>query len=139
MQEFSLEQVREAVRRVLEEEPRVAAAYAYGSRVRGRPLPFSDVDLALVTREGGAPDDPLFAERLSARIATRLGTGVEVDAHLAEGLPLPVRGRVVTEGVLLYERDPVRRVRFETSTRRLYFDFLPYLRRDAREGLLAGG
>jgi hypothetical protein len=46
---------------------------------------------------------------------------------------------VVTEGILLYEADPSARVEFETSTRRRYFDFLPFLERDAREGLLAGG
>jgi len=139
MDELSLDRVREVVCRVLEPEARVVAAYAYGSRVDGRPLPLSDLDLALVLSGEPPQEDPLFAERLAARIATTLGTGIEVDAHLAECLPLGVRGRVVTSGVLLYERDPVRRVEFETSTRRLYFDFLPILERDAREGLAAGG
>ena len=30
----------------------------------------------------------------------RLGAGLEIDAHLARHLPLPVRGRVVTEAAL---------------------------------------
>lgn len=135
----SLDRLRKAVARVLQREPDVAAAYAYGSRVSGRPLPFSDLDLALVLVEERDPDDPLFAERIAARIATELRTAIEIDAHLARDLPLPVRGRVVTDGALVYERDPASRVAFETSTRRHYFDFLPYLRRDAREGLAAGG
>lgn len=135
----ALDRLREVVARVLEREPSVAAAYAYGSRIAGRPLPLSDLDLALVLADDEPPDDPLFAERVAARIATELGTAVEIDAHLARHLPLAVRGRVVTTGVLLYERDPVRRVAFETSTRSRYFDFLPYLERDAREGLGARG
>lgn len=139
METPSLDRLREVARRVLGGEPAVAAAYAYGSRVRGRPLPFSDLDLALVLAGDEPPEDPLFAERVAARIGTSLGTAIEIDAHLARDLPLAVRGRVVTEGVLLYERDPARRVAFETSTRRHYFDFLPLIRREAREGLGAGG
>lgn len=139
MLEVSLDDVRTAVARVLDGEPAVIAAYAYGSRVKGRPHPFSDLDLALVLSGDDPPDDPLFAERLAARITVELGTGIEIDTHVAGDLPLAVRGRVVTEGRLVYERDPVRRVEFETSTRRLYFDFLPYLERDARDGILGGG
>lgn len=75
----------------------------------------------------------------AARLTLELDSSVELDVHIASSLPLPVRGRVVTEGVLLYEADPSARVEFETATRRLYFDFLPFLDRDAREGLLAGG
>lgn len=106
--------------------------------MHGRPGPLSDLDLALVLATDDAPEDPLLAERLAARIATELGTGMEIDVTLARDLPLGVRGRVVA-GQLVYERDPRRRVEFETSTRRRYFDFLPYLERDAREGLRAGG
>lgn len=143
MDEPTLDRLREAARRVLDRFPAVAAAYAHGSRVDGRPLPRSDLDLVLVLEGLAAPRDPLLAERISALLASELGSelpsGVEVDAHLAERLPLPVLGRVVTRGVLIYERSPVRRVEFETSTRRLYFDFLPLLERDAREGLRSGG
>ncbi len=117
----------------------IAAAYAYGSRTSGRVLPLSDLDLAFVLVPDASRDDPLLAERLAARIASALGTSVEVDAHVAEDLPLPVQGRIVTTGVLLFERDPARRVEFETSTRRLYFDFLPLLERDARAGLRSRG
>ncbi len=95
--------------------------------------------MAVVLRDSKARDDPLLAERLSVRIAHELDAGIEVDAHLADDLPLPVRGRMLTSGVLLYEADPSRRVEFETATRRLYFDFLPLIERDAREGILSDG
>lgn len=73
------------------------------------------------------------------RRAVRRAVAVEIDTHIVEALPLAVLGRVVTAGVLLFERDARRRVEFETSTRRLYFDFLPFLERDAREALRSGG
>lgn len=139
METISIEELRSTVGAVLEPVDEVAAAYAYGSRVRGRPLPLSDLDIGFVLEADARREDPLLAERLAARIATALGTGIEIDAHIADDLPLSVRGRMVTEGLLIYERDASRRVEFETDTRRLYFDFLPLLERDAREGLRARG
>lgn len=139
MEDLPLDRLRPVLARILGEVPAVAAAYGYGSRVLGRAHPLSDLDLALVLRRDARTDDPLLAERISARISTTLRTDVEVDVHFARDLPLPVRGRVVTSGVLLYEADPSSRVEFETATRRLYFDFLPLLERDAREALTSGG
>lgn len=137
--QVALERIRAAVERVVGELEEVAAVYLYGSQVTAGASPLSDIDLALVLFDDRQPADPLFAERVAARIATELGTEVEIDAHIAGGLPLAVQGRIVTTGVLLFERDAKRRVEFETSTRRLYFDFLPLLERDAREALRSDG
>ena len=139
MNDVSLDRVRVVMSQVLSDVPEVAAAYAYGSRFAGRPMPGSDLDIALVLAAGVRGDDPLLAERVAGRVASELQASVEIDAHIADDLPLPVQGRVVTQGVLVFERDPVRRVDFETSTRRLYFDFLPFLERDAKIGLAARG
>ena len=139
MNDVSLDRVRVVMSQVLSDVPEVAAAYAYGSRVAGRPMPGSDLDIALVLAAGVRGGDPLLAERVAGRVASELQASVEIDAHIADDLPLPVQGRVVTQGVLVFERDPVRRVDFETSTRRLYFDFLPFLERDAKIGLAARG
>lgn len=135
----SLQRIRGAVGRAVAGIPEIAAVYLYGSQTTGDALPISDIDLAIVLSADAAPDDPLFAERLAVRVAEELQTSLEIDAHLVDTLPLAVLGRVLTTGVLLFERDPSRRVEFETSTRRLYFDFLPFLERDAREGLRSGG
>lgn len=129
MDDRTLQRLRRALERVLRDMPGIAVAYAFGSRISGGSLPLSDLDLALVLRDDERRDDPLLAERISVRIASELrraiegDEAVEIDAHLAEELPLPVRGRVVTGGMLLYEADPFR----------------PLLERDAREGLLSGG
>jgi predicted nucleotidyltransferase len=128
------DEVRGALAAVAEGLPELAAAYLYGSAVTGDAATAGDLDIALVVAPGAEPG-PLFAETVSVRLAEALGFAGEVDAHRADHLPLPVRGRVVTEGVLVYEREPEPRVGFETSTRRLYFDFLPFLERDAREAL----
>jgi len=138
MDEIALDRLRAVLANVLQDAPAVAAVYAYGSRISGRPLPSSDLDLAFVLAPG-TPRTPLLAEELAARIASALRTSVEVDGHVATDLPLPVRGRVVTQGKLVFEHDPVVRTEFETTTRREYFDFLPFLERDAQAVLRAGG
>lgn len=136
--EISVDRICAAVAEVAEELPGVAAVYLYGSRLRGTALPISDIDLAVLLVDGERQGDPLFAESFAARVSVALRSSVEVDAHLVSRLPLPVLGRVVTDGHLIYEGDASRRVEFETSTRRLYFDFLPLLERDAHEGLTGG-
>lgn len=143
---IDLERLREAAKRVFDDRDEIVAAYAFGSRISGRPLPTSDLDIAVVTRAEEVHADPLFPERMAVRLAEALDViadGKEprpdLDLRLVDQLPLTLRGRIVTEGVLVFESDPVRRVAFETDTRRKYFDFLPLIERDAREGLIARG
>jgi predicted nucleotidyltransferase len=113
----------------------VAAAYLYGSVARGETTSLSDVDIAV-----------LFSEDLSESVRrdlmvdissdlVRAGIGERLDLRDIEELPLVVQGRILTEGRLAHSNDDVRRVRFETSIRMRYFDFLPFHRRDVEEGL----
>lgn len=95
--------------------------------------------MALVLDPAAVQADPLAVERLASRLEEALGLGIEIDARDAGSLPLTLQGRIVTEGVLIHEGRDVGRVRFEMDVRRLYFDFLPLIDRDAREGLMAGG
>ncbi|TVR58639.1 MAG: nucleotidyltransferase domain-containing protein [Gemmatimonadales bacterium] len=134
------ERLTTAVQALGEDEPEVAVIYLFGSAATGSAHPRSDVDLAVVLMDPEAPSvqDPLLAERLAATLQLALPAH-EIDLHLTHRLPLPVRGRVVTTGRPLFVRDDAVRVEFETSTRRLYFDFLPFLERNAREGILSDG
>jgi predicted nucleotidyltransferase len=134
-----LSRLRAAAHAAFSDRDEVQCAYAFGSRISGRPLPGSDLDIALVLTPGAVKADPLLPERLAGRLAEELEAGMEIDAREAGSLPLALQGRIVTEGVLIHEGDPAARVRFETDVRRLYFDFLPLIERDAREALLADG
>lgn len=117
-----------------------AALYLYGSAARGRRTPLSDLDLAVLFREGASEEVrwrelPQIGSAVARALADRGDDGREVDAHDLDALPLAVQGRVLTEGTLLLSRDEVRRVRFEERTRRRYFDFLPFQKLDTEEGL----
>ncbi len=131
---LDLNGLKEAASTAFADVGQVGAAYAFGSRITRRSLPGSDLDIALLPTPGSADSDPLLAEKMAGRLAEALGANVEIDCRLTEGLPLTLTGRIVTEGVLIYDGDPSLRVAFETDTRRHYFDFLPLIERDAREG-----
>ena len=102
-------------------------AYLYGSVVDGCALPFSDVDIALVLEPGyslSAYERMLLELDIASEVERRCGAQ-KVDVRSVDLAPLTVRGKVVTEGRLLYSRDETFRVEFEVYTRKLYFDFLP--------------
>ncbi|MGH7543458.1 MAG: type VII toxin-antitoxin system MntA family adenylyltransferase antitoxin [Gemmatimonadota bacterium] len=113
----------------------VAAAYVYGSVARGEATSLSDIDIALLFSED-APES--LRHDVIVQVASGLAhtaVGKELDVRDIEELPLVVQGRILTEGRLVRSNDDVRRVRFETSTRMRYFDFLPFHVRDVEEGL----
>lgn len=91
-------------------------AYLHGSRAQGTHRPDSDVDIAAYF--GSNPPQP-FELLLPAG----------VDLLVLDDAPLELRGRVAAVGRVLFERDPVARVRWESTTRKIYFDELPRIRR----------
>jgi predicted nucleotidyltransferase len=86
----------------LEEElPGLVAAYLFGSRARGDATAGSDVDLAVLCV---TPLDPLERWKLQERIASRLGSNVDlVDLRSASTV---MRARVLADGIVVVDRDP---------------------------------
>ncbi len=52
-----------------------------------------------------------------------------VDLLVLDHAPLELAGRVAARGRLLFDDDPVSRVRWEATTRKIYFDELPRITR----------
>lgn len=95
-------------------------ALLHGSRVTGTHRPDSDVDVAAWWL-GDAP--PAF----------EVDVPVGVDLLVLNGAPLELAGRIALDGVLLFDDDPLARVRWVATTRKIYADELPRLRRSHRE------
>ncbi len=55
-------------------------------------------------------------------------TGRQVDLVVLNGAPVDLVHRVLRDGVLLLDRDPAARLRFEVNARNRFFDLLPVLR-----------
>lgn len=95
-------------------------AYLHGSRAAGSARLSSDVDIAAY-----------FGTRAPESFEVLLPPGV--DLLVLDRAPLELAGRVSLEGRLLFEEDRVARVRWEATTRKIYFDELPRITRAHRE------
>jgi predicted nucleotidyltransferase len=95
-------------------------AYLHGSRASGQYRPDSDVDIAAYF--GGQPTN-----------AFDILLPPGVDLLVLDHAPLELAGRVAARGRLLFDDDPVSRVRWEATTRKIYFDEIPRITRAHRE------
>jgi len=136
-----LERLRVAASSVFHDLP-ILAAYAYGSRVSGRPRPQSDLDVGyyLTTHR----EHRRLSMREESRLASAFTDAADVDVdlrNLAEG-PLELRGRVLEEGVRIYSADEPERVALERYVLARYHDYKDMFRQmhDLRlRGLAARG
>jgi predicted nucleotidyltransferase len=95
-------------------------AYLHGSRARGQHRPDSDIDIAAY-----------FGGRSPQAFDVLMPPGA--DLLVLDRAPLELAGRVAVDGKLLFDDDPVSRVRWEATTRKIYFDELPRITRSHRE------
>lgn len=105
-------------------------ALVHGSRASGDPRADSDLDVAAWWP---SPDVP-------ASFDVDVPDGV--DLMVLNSAPLELAGRVAERGRLLFDDDPPARVRWQATTRKIYFDEKPRLERGHREfleGLRRGG
>ena len=122
-----LDRLKAAAAAVLHDAP-VCFAYLYGSVARGEAHPGSDLDVAVMFERSVPAEERLSLElALGLALDAQLG-GERADVRDLAVLPLVLRGRVVTEGALLFSRDEEGRVAFEVATRNEFFDFLPAYR-----------
>jgi hypothetical protein len=99
-----------------------AFGFVHGSRARGTAETTSDLDVAA-----------WWPTRAPQAFDVLLPGGV--DLLVLNDAPLELAGRVSLEGVLLFDDDPPARVRWLATTRKIYADELPRLRRSHGEFL----
>jgi uncharacterized protein len=127
------EQARGRLTKALD-RPEVAAAYLFGSQATGTAGPLSDADVAVLVEEGisGERRFDLHLE-LVAAAAEALRTR-ELDLVILNEAPPLLRHRILRDGVLLLDRSPRERLRFQTGSLLEYFDTQP-LREELSRGL----
>ena len=117
------------------DETPVLFAYLYGSVAKNMASPFSDLDVAIFEEELDRKQSLKLELTLSLALDELLGHAIESEVRIINYLPLPVQGGIITTGILIYCRDDIKRVEFETNLRMAYFDFLPTIHRYRRERL----
>ncbi|MCJ7594831.1 MAG: nucleotidyltransferase domain-containing protein [Desulfobacterales bacterium] len=111
----------------------VLFGYLYGSYATGAVHPFSDLDIAVYSARTSTREKMRLELTLALEIDERLGHRTDSEVRVINDLPLVVKGQIVTTGILIYSRDDALRADFETSVRKLYFDFLPAIRSYERQ------
>jgi predicted nucleotidyltransferase len=100
---------------------RILAAYAYGSRISGRPRPDSDLDIGYYLFPEADPLPVKTEMTLAADLSSV--AGLEIDLRCLDRAPLEARGRVLETGVRIYSGDDVLRVSLERATLSYYHDY----------------
>lgn len=135
-----LSRLRGAAPRAFASQP-VRFAYLFGSHATGTARPDSDVDVAVSLDPGVEPDRRLdLALVISRELATASGLG-KIDVIVLDDAPLPLKGRIASEGVMVYGIDEPARIEFESRTFREYGDFeiaFRGLHRELLEHIAAG-
>lgn len=121
------QKLRAMAPKVFEKTP-VLFAYLYGSHAKGLSHPFSDLDVGIYV-EGLDTRSCLDLElSLALLIDEKFNHTVQAEVRVLNHLPLPVKGRILAHGELIYSRSEMNRVEFETQVRKAYFDFLPVIK-----------
>ncbi len=110
----------------------VLFAYLYGSYATGLVHPFSDLDIGIYVNKISHRKYLDLELSLSLEIDEKFESGISSEVRIMNGLPLMIKGNIITEGVLIFSGNETIRVNFETSIRNAYFDFLPVIRRYQR-------
>ena len=117
-----IERLRGAAARVFPAR-RVLAAYAYGSRVSGRPRAGSDLDVGYYPLGDGAGHTLSLREEMTLQSELSDAVSLEVDLRDLAEAPLELRGRVLEDGVRIYSGDDVARVGLERDLLARYHDY----------------
>ena len=105
----------------------VLFAYLYGNYAKGLSHPFSDLDVGVFV-EGLDTKACLDLElSLSLLMDEKLDHAIQSEVRVLNHLPLVVKGRILSDGELIYSKDEAKRIEFETQVRKAYFDFLPVI------------
>lgn len=105
---------------VLKDHPGVIFAYLFGSRARNEAFPQSDIDVAVYLEEDVDPLEEKLG--LIGDFADRLQRD-DIDVVVLNSAPLSLLGRVMAHHMVLLDRNPHLRHRFESLAIRKYLDF----------------
>ena len=124
------------LRGVFETYPEVQAVYLYGSAATGKLRPGSDLDLAIVPRDGCA------RHRHQDILADLVRIGYcRVDLVFLDGSDLVIQYEAIRQNKIIYRTEDFSRGEFYSRVVRLYLDFLPSLdvqRRAYKRRILSG-
>jgi predicted nucleotidyltransferase len=122
MDEELLKRLKAAAEQVFPGGP-ILAAYAFGSRVSGRALPDSDLDVGYYLSGAFRRENLPLDEEMRLADALSSAVGCEVDLRNLAEAPLELKGRVLEDGIRIFSGDDVERVSLERDLLGRYHDY----------------
>lgn len=110
--------------------PGLCTVYLYGSMARGDDHDQSDVDVAVLYETD--PPNTLEGTPFSVESDLESLLGLPVQVIVLNHAPPDLVHRVLRDGILILDRIPAARIRFEVRSRNEYFDLLPVLKQYRR-------
>ncbi len=110
----------ENIKNALQPNDNIVFAYLFGSQTKEAPTPLSDVDVAVYLRDNVCFEDEKFRllDLLSAQLETE-----KIDLVLLNTAPLSLAGRILESRIVLLDRNPPVRHKYESLVMRESFDF----------------
>jgi hypothetical protein len=108
----------------LNNDPKVSAAWLFGSVAAGKAGKTSDIDIAILFIPGLSKYERFDLKLYFSGELSYLA-GRDVDVIDMESVPLYFQHQVRKTGRLIVEKDHAYRVAFDVHSRRKYFDMIP--------------
>ena len=116
------EEYRRRLRDFFKEKDEVILVYIFGSQVKGNLSSLSDVDIAIYLDEKLNKKDRFNLRlRLIVKVCGILGCR-RVDLVVLNDAPLRLYYNIIKEGIVLYSRDELKRIRSEAKIMSKYLD-----------------
>ncbi|MBM4352052.1 MAG: nucleotidyltransferase domain-containing protein [Deltaproteobacteria bacterium] len=103
---------------LLTENSNTIFAYLFGSLVKNKKKPLSDVDLGVYVKNIKKLDYLSFYEKISNILRTD-----EIDLVVLNTAPISLTGRILQKRKILIDKNPFLRHRYESRILREFFDF----------------
>ena len=116
----------ERLREALVHEEDILFAYLYGSAAYDPDFAMGDIDIAVYLKPADIKGYISKEEALMALLASKLHTDA-IDLRILNTLPLILKYSILKDGKLLFSRDDLQRVDFDTSVMIRFLEIKPYL------------
>ena len=113
---LDLDKIKNTLRKLFEKDNNVEFAYVFGSVIKGKTHPLSDIDVAVYLKD----DSIRKVVELNAKIVDALGDNV--DFVVLNKAPYSLRYIIISEGVLIFSRNENLRIDFESKAMLLGID-----------------
>lgn len=108
------------IKQIINEEKQIVFAYLFGGLSDGPPKPLSDIDIAVYLSNCSNISD--YKLHLFNRLSETLNTA-EIDLIILNTASTSLEGRILMKKIIIADKEPQLRYRYESLALRKFFDF----------------